>query len=467
MLISSAVNAQVSGTGVADPTLLPKAIGQTPPSVIPNISANTYYNDPTSAVKVWRATSATYPCANNNGDNAHDYGDVLQISGDLGGNKHTLFFRTCGEYKLVDFVRGQGFSNWRSLASGAYPAHDLSFTFSYKKDTPHIAYVTTGSGQLIRYNTLTNKIENTGLFPKSWAGNGWLQNDKNDVWFVGNTAGNAACVAFNSVTGQTITQTIPNFDECHLENDGRWVDLNTGAGGDFVWDLMTNTIKPFNPPSPAHLFHMPSPQGYFVAVDVNTGNNKYPIYRMNPVDGSSVLISDFGGYGTGLHQSGTWLQESTPKTQQWVMYAAFGDPPTTAFPGYIYKASGFYRLDGSDFRFLAHSFHTWNDEYWEIPFTSCSADGKVCMFNSNMAGRGDVYVAEVPLNGSIVPPPPPPPPPAGLSGDLNQDHIVNSLDWSIMSSQWLTANTQADINKDGLVNSLDFAIMSSQWLRTW
>jgi hypothetical protein len=54
-----------------------------------------------------------------------------------------------------------------------------------------------------------------------------------------------------------------------------------------------------------------------------------------------------------------------------------------------------------------------------------------------------------------------------LSGDINQDHIVNSLDWSIMSSQWLTNNPQADINKDGLVNSLDFAIMSSQWLQTW
>jgi hypothetical protein len=64
-------------------------------------------------------------------------------------------------------------------------------------------------------------------------------------------------------------------------------------------------------------------------------------------------------------------------------------------------------------------------------------------------------------------PPPPPPPPAGLSADLNQDHIVNTLDWAIMSSQWLTNNTQADINKDGLVNSLDFAVMSSQWLRTW
>lgn len=72
------------------------------------------------------------------------------------------------------------------------------------------------------------------------------------------------------------------------------------------------------------------------------------------------------------------------------------------------------------------------------------------------------------VSGTPPPPPPPPPPPGGaIPGDINLDHIVNSLDWSLMSSNWLTANAQADINKDGLVNSLDFSIMSSNWLRTW
>src|SRR5215831_3071824 len=394
--------------GVADPTKLPKATGQAPPGAVPNVAGNSYYLDPTSGVKVWRATSPSYPCAANNGGSFHDYGDVVQISGDLGGNRHTLLIRTCGEYKLVDFERGQGFSNWRSLASDSYPAHDLSFTFSYKKDAPHIAYVTTGGGRLARYNTLTNIAEPIGNFPKSWTGESWLQNDKYDRWFAATTAGNGGCVAFNSETNQTMTQTIPNFDECHLENNGRYVDLNTGSGGDYVWDLQTNTITPFNPPLPAHLFHLPSPSGFFVAVDVNSGGGKYPFYRMNPVDGSSTLISTFGGYGTSFHQSGSWLQEGTPETRQWVMYSAFGDhnPAYSPSPGYIYKASGFYRLDGSDFRFLAHTFHDWNDQYWEIPFTTCAADGKICMFNSNMNGRGDVYVAEVPLSGDSPTPTP-------------------------------------------------------------
>src|SRR5262245_32201199 len=408
---STGFTLQIAG-GVADPTRLPQATGQEPPATVPNVAGNSYYLDPTSGVKVWRATSASYPCAANNGGSFHDYGDVLQISGDLGGNKHTLLIRTCGGYKLVDFERGQGFSNWRSLASDSYPAHDLSFTFSYKKDTPHIAYVTTAGGRLVRYNTRTNKAEPIGNFPKPWTGESWLQNDKNDRWFVATTATNGACVAFNSETNQTMTQTIPNFDECHMENNGRYVDLNTGAGGDYVWDLQTNAVTPFNPPLPGHLFHLPSPSGFFVSVDVNSGGGKFPFYRMNPVDGSSRLISNFGGYGTGFHQSGAWLQEGTPESQQWVMYAAFGNhnPAYSPSPGYIYKASGFYRLDGSDFRFLAHTFHDWNDQYWEIPFTTCAADGKICMFNSDMSGRGDVYVAEVPLSTDIPTPTPTPTP---------------------------------------------------------
>src|SRR5262245_58800946 len=189
--------ASLFADGVADPTRLPQATGQEPPATVPNVAGNSYYLDPTSGVKVWRATSASYPCAANNGGSFHDYGDVLQISGDLGGNKHTLLIRTCGGYKLVDFERGQGFSNWRSLASDSYPAHDLSFTFSYKKDTPHIAYVTTAGGRLVRYNTRTNKAEPIGNFPKPWTGESWLQNDKNDRWFVATTATNGACVAFN------------------------------------------------------------------------------------------------------------------------------------------------------------------------------------------------------------------------------------------------------------------------------
>ena len=54
-----------------------------------------------------------------------------------------------------------------------------------------------------------------------------------------------------------------------------------------------------------------------------------------------------------------------------------------------------------------------------------------------------------------------------LLGDLNLDHIVNSLDWSIMNSRWFTSDPTADLNHDGLVNAIDFSLLNANWFRTW
>ena len=36
-----------------------------------------------------------------------------------------------------------------------------------------------------------------------------------------------------------------------------------------------------------------------------------------------------------------------------------------------------------------------------------------------------------------------------------------------MNSAWLTNNATSDLNKDGIVNSLDFSLMNSNWLKTY
>jgi len=64
-------------------------------------------------------------------------------------------------------------------------------------------------------------------------------------------------------------------------------------------------------------------------------------------------------------------------------------------------------------------------------------------------------------------PPPPPPGPEPLAGDLNTDHIVNALDWSIMNQYWGTSNATADLNSDGTVNTLDYSILNANWFGTW
>ena len=54
---------------------------------------------------------------------------------------------------------------------------------------------------------------------------------------------------------------------------------------------------------------------------------------------------------------------------------------------------------------------------------------------------------------------------ATLRGDLNNDGIVNSLDWSIMNSKWFTADPIADLNSDGLVNAVDCSILNADWFK--
>ncbi|MDD2654996.1 MAG: fibronectin type III domain-containing protein [Candidatus Omnitrophica bacterium] len=51
-----------------------------------------------------------------------------------------------------------------------------------------------------------------------------------------------------------------------------------------------------------------------------------------------------------------------------------------------------------------------------------------------------------------------------VSGDLNSDSRVNSVDFGIMMSHWnLTTKPVSDLNQDGFVNSVDFGIILSQW----
>lgn len=52
------------------------------------------------------------------------------------------------------------------------------------------------------------------------------------------------------------------------------------------------------------------------------------------------------------------------------------------------------------------------------------------------------------------------------SGDLNNDNIVNSLDFSSLNGNWLKNAPSADINGDGIVNSIDFSLMNGNWLVT-
>jgi hypothetical protein len=65
------------------------------------------------------------------------------------------------------------------------------------------------------------------------------------------------------------------------------------------------------------------------------------------------------------------------------------------------------------------------------------------------------------------PTPTPNPPPTPIVGDINLDHIVNAIDFSILNSHWFQNYAPADLNNDGLVNAIDFSMLNANWFRTW
>ena len=50
-------------------------------------------------------------------------------------------------------------------------------------------------------------------------------------------------------------------------------------------------------------------------------------------------------------------------------------------------------------------------------------------------------------------------------GDINNDGIVNSIDWSVMNLKWNTNDASSDLNVDGTVNAIDFSILNGNWFK--
>jgi hypothetical protein len=72
---------------------------------------------------------------------------------------------------------------------------------------------------------------------------------------------------------------------------------------------------------------------------------------------------------------------------------------------------------------------------------------------------GTYNVCNITLTGGGTPTP--------IVGDINLDHIVNSIDYSILNSRWFTNDAAADLNDDGIVNAIDFSLLNANWFKTW
>jgi len=399
--------------GVADPTLLPVASGQLPNLVaylalnIASQPAGFSYNDPVSGVRVWKVTSSSVPTTNSSA--GHDYSDgpnEVSLGWGPNSNTHTILIgppQSAGKYYLVDFTRGVGFTNYRRLT--VQPAHDLGVSFSNLAGQPRIAYIMTGT-QIVRYNTATMQPENTGGFPLdlSTIGGGlsWLQHDKNDVWFAGLLNDQSTAYAWNSETGELRTHAETWLNEPRLERDGRYIALTNSNSTIRLWDLATNTFGPTqNDRLNIWLGHNANLRGQWVTTDVNA-DAPFDLDRYQP-SGGQIVKTRFlnNSAGAGVHHSGSWVQSDAELggdlDRQWSFFSGVDNNAFTATA--LWKqAIGAVRSDGSDARLLVHHYSI-NPIYFADPFAQPSPDGKVVIFNSDMAGSGryDLFVVEMPL----------------------------------------------------------------------
>lgn len=329
-------------SGVANPSQLPLASRQLPQFqnyTGASLAAGASYLDPVTGVRIWKVTDANTPVANSAA--AHDYASgAVQASHVWGNNQHTLLVNVSGHY-LVDFTRGVGFANWRP-APGVNA--DLCFTFSQNPATPRIAYFVSGN-TLHRYNTQTNTLADSGHFPKSFASVTsapllWLQQDKNDGWFVMMPNDQSAVIAWNSSTDVTQVITPGALDEPHLDKDGRYVALLTGSvAPDWrIYDLQTKILgAPISKQT-----HLEALRSYFISSDPDLSTG--PQYYYDPATGIQVsTLSASQLSPDGQHRSGQWVQPDAQLPggsllKQWYLWSGFDDGVVT--PGTWTLSSG-------------------------------------------------------------------------------------------------------------------------------
>ena len=406
------VQASLPGGSLADPTLLPVASGQLSNVAayaalnVVNQPAGFSYRDPVTGVKVWKVTSSSVPMANSNA--GHDYSDgpnEVSLGWGPNNNTHTILIgapQGTGNYYLVDFTSGVGLTNYRRLT--VQPGHDLGVSFSNLASQPRIAYVMTNT-QIVRYNTATMQVENTGTFPLDLSAVGafsWLQHDKNDGWFAGLTNDQSVAFAWNSQTNQFLTHGETWLNEPRLERDGRYIALTNSNSTFRLWDLATNTFGPTQSDRlNSWLGHNANLRGQWVTTDVNA-SAPFDLDRYYP-SGGQIVKTRFlnNSASSGVHHSGNWVQSDAELggdlNRQWSFMSGVENDAFTVNAQWK-QAIGVVRSDGSDARLVVHHYSA-SPTYYADPFAQPSPDGKVVIFNSNMNGSGryDLFVAEIPL----------------------------------------------------------------------
>ena len=384
--------------GVADPTLLPRAVGQHPiaASYGRNLPAGRTYVDPNSDVLVLKLTDASVPVPNAGMYHGYSEGGP-NISQPWTGADDEVYYTVKVGMWLVD-IHYDTFTplNWRRVDYWG----EIGFAFSLDPATPRIAYLVNGK-RVDRYNTATNAVENVGAWPWNVAADGmhlqWLQTQLNDTWVVAMLQSTRTIVAFRQSDGfeRAITPDAARveIDEPHLDREFPVVYI---SGAALVKNTIVNLesgsfITPRDPDEIGQDSHQAPLRGKTVAQGHWQANAIVATDRLGKV---SIVVSPTPTDVNGdYHFAGQWVFDNPQEyfiVDQWARTGNYR----------IYLGMMGFVSVGGDVRILAaHDGTGTGYGTGGQPHPTLAPDGKLVMWTSNMNGSGryDTFVARVPV----------------------------------------------------------------------
>jgi hypothetical protein len=398
---------QVPTTGAtADPTQLPAAAGQRPAAGTygRTIAAGQTYVDPLTGVTVLKVTDASSPSANSGMDKGYSEGGPHISQPWTGTDGQTYYTLEVGN-RLVDLRYGSlTLTNWRSVSMDG----EIGLAFSLNPATPRIAYIVEdwGAKRVSRYNTATNSVENTGRWPWVASAAGqyltWLQNNLNDLWFVGMLNSNQTVVAFRPSDGtqRAFTQSATglSIDEPHIDRELPYVYLSTNDDSkqNVVGFLETGATRVPNNSTYQSDDHAAPLRGGVTGISHWQRNSNYFYDVASDRTVEFAAANNVVGYPGDWHMAGQWVFDNGTGAGQWFVIDAWGSDASAAAirTGMI----GIVRMTPFSARLVA-AHDSQPSSYESQPQTTISPDGKLVMWTSNMGGRSrtDVFLARMPV----------------------------------------------------------------------
>jgi hypothetical protein len=402
-----------------DPTLLPVATLLQSPLVaaytllnVPGLPAGGSYQDPTTNVKIYKLTSATFPTTGYSWTHSYSEGGDEVSLPHTGGTRTIHLYTGAGFHWLIDFTPGVGVSNPRMLDGVLKPWVETAFAFSNNPTTPYIAYVGTAGGiRKFDVRTMT-EVVGSGWPLLNETNANWFHQSANDAFFVWmRGVRSTPVVGYEPSTGtlKTYVGTGYNMIEPRVDRGGRYVgiSLNTpNVNGAIFWDWQANSVVWVHPGDPAAPFaHIASLKRRWLGVQWNEGPYPPPFYRIYPDVPSSVMDLGTGltdpANATQVHGSGNWIQNPADLRDQWAVFLHYG----SLVPTGTWLAPGGMVLitENGQRRLLGHSYNT-SANYTFSSFAKFSPDGNYVLFTSDMNGsaRSDVFLAELPTKAVPV-----------------------------------------------------------------